>query len=144
MQQQVIQTNVVSKSTPRAGTGLFAARQIKLNEVILSVNQPLMLALDTARLNDTCYCCLLFREKPGSIKRIDKAETKTLKACTGCKIVRYCDKVRFIPGPSFRDRVWLHVVSRIAHHGGGGVGGSPRLLPNKVASWGSSDHRRPT
>jgi hypothetical protein len=95
MAQQIERINVVSKSTPAAGTSLFAARQIKLNEAILSVNQPLMLALDTPRLNDTCYCCLLFLERSGWIKRNDKTETKTLKACTGCKVVRYCDKVRF-------------------------------------------------
>jgi hypothetical protein len=117
MAQQVERVKVVPKSTSEAGTGLFAARQIKLNEAILSVDQPLMLALDTPRLNDTCYCCLLFLERSGSIKRNDKAETKTLKACTGCKIVRYCDKVRVCPGP-FHDRAWLHVLSRIALHEG--------------------------
>jgi hypothetical protein len=108
MAQQIERINVVLKSTPEAGTGLFAARQIKLSEAILSVDQPLMLALDTPRLNDTCYYCLLFLERPGSIGRNDKAETKTLKACTGCKVVRYCDKVRFYPSP-FHDRAWLRV-----------------------------------
>jgi hypothetical protein len=108
MAQQIERTNVVLKSTPEAGAGLFAAGQIKLDEVILTVNQPLMLALDTSRLNDTCYYCLLFLERSSSIKRNDKVETKTLRACTGCKIVRYCDKVRFYPN-SFHDRTWLHV-----------------------------------
>src|SRR5436305_13659238 len=91
--QQVVQDNVISQSTSGAGHGLFAARQIELNNVILSVAQPLMVALDTPRLKDTCYHCFLFLEKSGSIKRNDKTQAKTLKACTGCNVARYCDKV---------------------------------------------------
>ena len=91
--QQIAKTNVHSRSTAEAGNGLFATRQIELNNTILSVAQPLMVALDTPRLKDTCYHCFLFIEKSGSIKRNDNTKTKTLKACTGCTVVRYCDKV---------------------------------------------------
>ena len=91
--QQVVKGNVLSRSTKDAGNGLFAARRIELNNVILSVAQPLMVALDTPRLKDTCYQCFLFLEKSDSIKRYDKAQMKTLKTCTGCNVARYCDKV---------------------------------------------------
>jgi hypothetical protein len=92
--QHIEKSNVMAKSTTEAGNGLFATRQIKLNNTVLSVGQPLMLALDTPRLNDTCYCCHLFMEKSAQMKRDGKIKAKTLKACTGCTVVRYCDKVR--------------------------------------------------
>jgi hypothetical protein len=91
--QHIDKSNVSSRSTTEAGNGLFATRQIKLRDTVLSVNQPLMLALDTPRLKDTCYYCLVFMEKSGQIKRSDKTQAKTLKACKGCNVVRYCDKV---------------------------------------------------
>jgi hypothetical protein len=91
--QHIEDGNVMCKSTTDAGNGLFATRQIKLKNTILSVNQPLMLALDTPRLKDTCYCCLTYMDKSGQIRHGDESQTKALKACTGCHTVRYCDKV---------------------------------------------------
>ena len=85
--------NVTSKPTAEAGNGLFATKQIKLKHSILSVDKPLMLALDTPRLKDTCYHCLAFIGKLGELKHTDHSKAKTLKACAGCSVVRYCDKV---------------------------------------------------
>jgi hypothetical protein len=102
--QHIEKGNVMCKSTTEAGNGLFATRQIKLKNTILSVNQPLMLALDTPRLKDTCYCCLAYIDKSGQIKRDDKSKAKTLKACTGCHTVRYCDKVCDYPDPRQLER----------------------------------------
>lgn len=91
--QHIEKSNVTSKPTAESGNGLFATKQIKLENSILSVDRPLMLALDTPRLKDTCYHCLMFMEKSGELKRADQSQAKTLKACAGCSVVRYCDKV---------------------------------------------------
>jgi hypothetical protein len=91
--QHIEKSNVTAKPTAESGNGLFATKQIKLENSILSVDRPLMLALDTPRLKDTCYHCLIFMEKSGELKRADQSQAMTLKACAGCSVVRYCDKV---------------------------------------------------
>lgn len=91
---QLVQSNrVKSDTTTDAGKGLFAAAHIQLDHAILEVYHPTILALDTPRLKDTCYSCLLFTEKSGPLKRNEPEQDKTLKACTGCSVVRYCNTV---------------------------------------------------
>ncbi len=84
---------VTSKPTPEAGNGLFAVASIALSEPILEIRRPLTQALDTARLKDTCYHCLKLAEKGSVMKDDEKGQGKILRACTGCGIVRYCNKV---------------------------------------------------
>lgn len=91
--QHIESDNVVAKPTTDAGNGLFATRQIKLNNPVLSVDQPFMFALDTPRLKDTCYGCYVSLDKSARLKYDDRAKVKTLRACTGCRVARYCDKV---------------------------------------------------
>lgn len=80
------------KRSSIAGKGLFASKDLPLGAVALSRKRPLIVALDTKRLPDTCTYCLRWAalsklEDRGSNEKV------TMKACTACKTVRYCSKV---------------------------------------------------
>ncbi|KAL4888946.1 hypothetical protein BDV59DRAFT_187581 [Aspergillus ambiguus] len=65
------------------GNGLFATQRINTGEDVLHIPSPFVAVLETQRLTDTCSGCFG--------KRQLENETET-KACTGCQVVRYCDK----------------------------------------------------
>lgn len=93
LRQLVHKIAVETKPTPYAGNGLFATELFPLSTVIIDVLRPLVQALDTPRLKDTCYHCLLFLGKGGENQSYEADQKKTLRACTGCGTVKYCDKV---------------------------------------------------
>jgi hypothetical protein len=72
------------------GHGHFAYKDFQAGDVILRINEPLVSVPDTQRLSETCSNCFLW--EPGSLDTISQKEVK-MKACTGCKVVRYCGKV---------------------------------------------------
>lgn len=74
------------------GNGLFATTDIKVGEDAVHAKVPFVAVLDTPRLDDTCSACFG--------KRQMEAGTE-LKACTGCRIVKYCDRVSPIAFLSF-------------------------------------------
>ncbi|KAL2834297.1 hypothetical protein BDW59DRAFT_156238 [Aspergillus cavernicola] len=70
------------------GTGLFANKNIRTGEDVLHFESPFVAVLETQRLEDTCSGCFGKRQL-----ETDSEDNKiTLKACTGCQIVKYCDK----------------------------------------------------
>ncbi|OJJ46633.1 hypothetical protein ASPZODRAFT_1989920 [Penicilliopsis zonata CBS 506.65] len=80
---------VYTKTEPRPapngqGTGLFATTDLGVGKVVLNIKTPYVAVLDTPRLEDTCSGCLGRRQhgEPGVV----------LKACTGCQVVKYCDR----------------------------------------------------
>lgn len=83
--------SVTTKTEPRAsdgmGNGLFATSDIKVGEDVLHGTVPFVAVLDTLRLEDTCSGCF------GKRQMETDAE---LKACTGCRVVKYCDRVSFM------------------------------------------------
>ncbi|KAI9372090.1 hypothetical protein BJX61DRAFT_543038 [Aspergillus egyptiacus] len=69
------------------GKGLFARENIRTGDNVLHYENPHVAVLDTERLEDTCHGCFG--------KRSLEAEPENeivLKACTGCQVVKYCDK----------------------------------------------------
>ncbi|GMF77823.1 unnamed protein product [Aspergillus oryzae] len=66
------------------GRGLFASTTIKVGEDVLNITSPFVAVLDTPRLSDTCSGCL----GSGPFHH-----SGPLKNCTGCKVVKYCDRV---------------------------------------------------
>ena len=93
LSQTVSQDRISIKKDAHNGKGVFAAKQISLNTPILSVTRPLIVALDTQRLKDTCYHCHDWRERSFREGKNSTRDEVPLKACTGCKVVRYCNKV---------------------------------------------------
>jgi hypothetical protein len=92
----------IAPSPPTGGgVGLFATAPIPSGALILSIEQPLLAIPDIAYLEQTCSNCLCWVPEPGAtgysvqqwLNSGYAEEPKSLKTCTGCKVVRYCDKV---------------------------------------------------
>lgn len=79
--------------SPIAGKGLFATEDIKPGELIFTVSRPAVAALDTARLDTVCSNCFASAAEQ-SVMNGSFSQDVTVKACTGCKTMRYCSKVR--------------------------------------------------
>lgn len=74
------------RPTVNAGLGLFTIEALPAGHLIAQIERPLITVLDSARLTDTCEWCL-------RVVQGDDGSSASLKACTGCRIVRYCSKV---------------------------------------------------
>ena len=92
LEQIVRDHNVIRTKISGQGNGLVAARDISPPNQLLFVRQPLMVALDNARLQDTCYQCLRPSVSEQSHFLPRGSEDLNLKACTGCQIVKFCDR----------------------------------------------------
>ena len=85
-------SHLYPQETAVAGSGLFASEAIPPGVEILQIERPLVYVLDSPHLKDTCSECSLWLPE----KRHDHApHSKSLKACHGCKITRYCCKVGY-------------------------------------------------
>lgn len=97
MTSETPHSNTYTHQTPNAGVGVFAANEIGPGELIFRVDRPLVSALDSPHLKDTCYSC--YSWVPENQRDDEEEEDGTgvvkLKACTGCRIARYCGKVGF-------------------------------------------------
>ncbi len=80
----------IRQSTISTGSGLFAAAEIEAGRHIYNV-YPMMKALDAG--NDS-FCHYCFEDTQEVLGGTPKAKTTT-KACTGCKVARFCSKVNF-------------------------------------------------
>ncbi|OQD81784.1 hypothetical protein PENANT_c025G02281 [Penicillium antarcticum] len=79
-----VETRTVPRQAPNGmGNGLFATTDIKPGEDVLHVKTPFVAVLDTPRLEDTCAGCFGKRQMETG---------NELKACTGCRVVKYCDR----------------------------------------------------
>ncbi|KAL2004381.1 hypothetical protein VTN02DRAFT_2027 [Thermoascus thermophilus] len=95
------------------GTGLFATSDISPGQDVLHIKTPFVAVLDTPRLEDTCSGCF---------GRKQMEETKKLRACTGCRIVRYCDKACQAKDWKFAHSLECSIFANLR----------PRILPNSV------------
>lgn len=86
-QDSTRQDNVYQSTSTLGGHGLKASKDIEARDLIFQVRRPLIVALDTPRLNDTCYHC--YRTLHGALVA-DNGSENALKRCSGCKTVRYC------------------------------------------------------
>lgn len=82
---------------PGAGNGLFAKKAFAPGDMVVSLPRPLIAELDMARLEDTCaWCCSRAATDP--MERMKSQELGLpagfveVKACTGCKKIKYCSK----------------------------------------------------
>lgn len=87
-------TNIYTKKTKYAGNGLFASKDIPAGDLILRVDRPFLAVLDSPLLNDACSNCFVWVPQGGAAAGGDGRDNVILRACTGCKVVRYCGKVR--------------------------------------------------
>ena len=80
------------RSDPSRGEGLFARRAISVLEPICSPPYTKFMAIETEKLQTTCYSCLIVTAS--HVPRIKGAvqEDVNLKSCSGCYEVRFCSK----------------------------------------------------
>ncbi|KAK5127213.1 hypothetical protein LTR85_008575 [Meristemomyces frigidus] len=79
------------------GNGVFAKKAFAPGDAIFSLARPFIAELDHHRLEDTCaWCCSRAaidpHERENSRKMGLPAGFIELKACTGCKKIKYCSK----------------------------------------------------
>ena len=84
--------NEIVRDSPVGGKGLFAWKDVAAGEGINTIMRPLVLVLDTRRLADTCSNCLEWSSQVFLRSIVDEYEPPSLKACLGCKTMRYCSK----------------------------------------------------
>ncbi|KAL4914717.1 hypothetical protein BDW62DRAFT_189911 [Aspergillus aurantiobrunneus] len=93
MPQSAPAPSIQTKTTPGPapdglGRGLFASTDLRAGDDVLHIESPFVAVLDTERLEDTCSGCF------GKRQLESDPEVKIVpKACTGCQVVKYCDKM---------------------------------------------------
>lgn len=87
---QKFPSNVYAQPVPGKGTGLFTSQTIPAGELVFAIERPLVQVPDNKHLAKACYNCFYLEPPEGR----SAVEARTLKACNGCKIVKYCSKVR--------------------------------------------------
>ncbi|KAF4309622.1 hypothetical protein GTA08_BOTSDO02492 [Botryosphaeria dothidea] len=77
---------VHKKSSPVAGNGLFAKQDIAAGDLVFSLKRPLISVLDNVSLDSCCANCFTSTGFGATNTDIE------LKACMGCKTLKYCGK----------------------------------------------------
>ncbi|OAX84031.1 hypothetical protein ACJ72_01607 [Emergomyces africanus] len=77
-----------AKQTSDKGLGLFATSQVRPGDNIFAITANFATVLHADRINDTCSNCFACTDDDSrpDFKLI-------LKACTGCHVVKYCDRM---------------------------------------------------
>lgn len=79
------------RSSTVSGRGLFAIRDVTAGNALLSLDRPLITALDGERIQDTCAWCFAWTELP-VLSGAGVNQATTVNACSGCKKVKYCSR----------------------------------------------------
>ena len=91
--------NVYRKEIPDAGSGLFASQATEPGDQVFLIERPLVAVLNQSQLTTACANCFFWVPENSSEDAVgggdvgEKPKRKKLRACHGCKIVRYCSKV---------------------------------------------------
>ncbi|RAL11665.1 S-adenosylmethionine-dependent methyltransferase [Aspergillus homomorphus CBS 101889] len=107
---------ISNRTTPSAapnglGRGLFATTDIAPGQDVLNVRTPFVAVLDTHQLGEVCSGCFGRRQLEN--------EDRRLKGCTGCQIVKYCDKTCQAKDWKFAHSLECSIFQKL----------SPRVLP---------------
>ncbi|KAL8975117.1 MAG: hypothetical protein Q9197_000666 [Variospora fuerteventurae] len=86
---QILPSNVYAQPVPGKGTGLFTSQTIPAGELVFAIERPLVQVPDNKHLAKACYNCFYLEPPEGR----SAVEARTLKACNGCKTVKYCSKI---------------------------------------------------
>jgi hypothetical protein len=125
--------STISSPPGDVGQGLFASSRISAGSAILQVEEPLVAIVDNEHLEETCSSCFAWvppqrknTDSYGGDSQLSKAslsiggissdslagdEKRVLRACVRCKVVRYCNEVRF--PSSFTPSLYLPLFSHL-------------------------------
>ena len=70
------------------GRGVFTVTKQGVSTLMFQEREPLVAVLDSPLLTKACAWCFLYSEEASPEDQVK------LSACSGCKILRYCGKVR--------------------------------------------------
>ncbi|EXJ89664.1 hypothetical protein A1O3_02731 [Capronia epimyces CBS 606.96] len=118
--QLVEDGSVYTKQTAESGNGLYAAREIAAKSQLIFVTRPLLVALETSKLQTTCYAC--FRSPSDSDWPVTVDKHHSLKTCSRCKVVKFCDQKCQSQAWSQYHRLECNLYSKL----------HPRVLPSTV------------
>ena len=88
------------KTSSTSGRGLFAKNDIPAGDQIFSIERPLIAVLDSDRCSNSCSNCFQWTFFPvASYEKWGDAYRPEIKACSQCKVLKFCDRVcwRFLP-----------------------------------------------
>ncbi|KKY26210.1 putative set and mynd domain [Diplodia seriata] len=80
------ENKTIKKKSPVAGNGLFAKQDIAAGDLVFALNRPLITVLDSVSLDSCCANCFASTGFGATNNQLD------LKACTGCRTVKYCGR----------------------------------------------------
>ena len=80
--------NVEEQESSTSGRGIFAAKKLHTSCLVFQDREPLVAVLDSPLLTKTCGWCFSYSEEASQEDQLQP------RACTGCKILRYCGKVK--------------------------------------------------
>ena len=85
----------VQVKTEKGKEGLYASFTRSKSLFISTAKRPLMMALDTPRLSDTCYYCHKLPTQFEGLPVVGKSgeSREKLRPCSECGIVRFCSTV---------------------------------------------------
>lgn len=87
-----VQTRTIPAAVgSRMGNGLLAAEDIQTGEDVVYSKTPLVAVLDTPTLENICSGCFGRKQVVNVLDEFGNASK--LKACNGCHVTRYCDRV---------------------------------------------------
>ena len=94
MRADVCNVHQATSAVAPGQVGLLASSALAPGTLVLSLTQPLLTILGSNDLSGSCANCL--RGDPTSPEQpsVEHRQAGSIKACTGCKTVRYCSKVR--------------------------------------------------
>lgn len=107
----IIPKHLAIRSVAGTGSGLFTNLAIQPGSEILNVDRPLVSVLNSGHLKTACTNCFLWMPDNGvdgnAVVQTETgiADEKKLKACQGCKIVRYCSKVGCLSFATYDHRI---------------------------------------
>ncbi|KAI1611569.1 SET and MYND domain-containing protein [Exophiala viscosa] len=120
--EQVFQdTNVYTRRTPGRGNATFCSKNVKAKSQLMYVAKPLIVALETAELLTHCYFCFRTSGESG-LPSYSLEQARSLKTCSGCKVVRFCDQKCQRQAWSAYHRLECKLFARL----------HPRILPTNV------------
>jgi len=85
--------NAYTGPSKTSGRGLFSIKDLGPGETIFTLPRPLVTAVDSSRLVDTCSNCFACAPESQVGDRGGMLGGANVKACTGCRTLRYCSKV---------------------------------------------------
>lgn len=84
-------SKVEVRRSPVGGRGLYAIQNLQPGDAIITLDRPLIAALDGSRIEDTCAWCFSWTELP-VLSGAGINQALKVNWCTGCKKVKYCSK----------------------------------------------------